>query len=133
MDAELIVVRTKNSAERCTPENLRKGRLRDEQGKMKPTNGLHRYLRHSQATAAAVAPSFMNNRGDKTCVLAGRSAVAYCPNSALDAPPTSRIQTEPPLGDTGMNSVSTLPGGNGEGRPPCLSASAPVLGADLWR
>ena len=60
-------------------------------------------------TAAAVAPLFMNGRGDRNCVLAGRSAVISCSNAAPDTSSTTRTQTELPFGAAAMNRVSTPP------------------------
>ena len=49
----------------------------------------------------------MNSPGDRSCILASRSVVISCSNTAPVTSRTTRIQTELPFGGAAMNSVGT--------------------------
>lgn len=80
----------------------------------------------SKATAAAVAPVFMNSLGDKNWVAAGRSAVISCSKTAPETSSTTRTQTELPFGGAAMNRVSTPPVAMAKLAPMSVSVGAPV-------
>ena len=65
-------------------------------------------------------------RGNRNCVLAVRSAVISCSNSAPEASSTTRTQTEPPLGGAAMNRVSTPLVAMAKLAPILISVGAPV-------
>ena len=59
-------------------------------------------------------------------MLAGRSAVFYCSDTAPDTSSTTRTQTEPPFDAAAMNSVSTPPVAMAKLAPMSFSAGAVV-------
>lgn len=77
-------------------------------------------------TTDAVAPLFMNSRGDRNCVFAGRSADISCSDTVPDTSSTTRTQTELPFGGAAMNSVSTPPVAMAKLAPMSVNVGAPV-------
>ena len=69
---------------------------------------------------------FMNNRGDRNSVLAGRSEVISCSNTAPETSSTTRTQTELPLGGAAMNRLRTPPVAIEKLAPVSASVGAPV-------
>ncbi len=68
----------------------------------------------------------MNNRGDRNCVLAGRSATVSYLKTTPDTSSTNRTQTELPFGGAAINRVSTLPVAMAKLAPMSVSVGAPV-------
>ena len=68
----------------------------------------------------------MNNRCDRNCVLAGRSAVISCSNTAPETSSKARTQTELPWGSAAMKRVSTPPVAMAKLAPMSVSVGAPV-------
>jgi hypothetical protein len=68
----------------------------------------------------------MNSRGDRNWVLAGRSVVISCSNTAPETSSTTRTQAELPLGGAAMNRDKTPPVAMAKLAPMSVNVGAPV-------